>query len=129
MRLKALLALVPLAACSGDEALRGYTDKGAVWTLAELHSKPFTATATLGFAQKGRITGQAPCNRYSAEMKTPYPWFKVGPILSTRMLCPDLAAETAFFNALGDVTLSETSDTVLILSNPEGLQMVFKPAD
>jgi heat shock protein HslJ len=41
------------------------------------------------------------------------------------MACPDLAAETTFFATLENMTLSEASGDTLILSNPDGRQMVF----
>jgi heat shock protein HslJ len=41
------------------------------------------------------------------------------------MACPEMVAETAFFEALDDMTLSEASGDTLILSNSDGRQMVF----
>jgi heat shock protein HslJ len=62
-------------------------------------------------------------------MTVPYPWFDAGPIASTRLACPALDAEVAFFAALGQATLIEVGGDTLILSNPDGLKMVFTAAD
>ena len=115
-----LLSLIP--ACQADETLR-------VWTLSEINGQPFPARATLTLSEKGAISGKAPCNRYSASMTVPYPWFEAGPIRSTKMACPDLTAEAQFFEALGAMTLSEVLGNVLILNTPEGRKMVFKVGD
>jgi heat shock protein HslJ len=58
-------------------------------------------------------------------MAAPYPWFEAGDIAVTRRACPDLAAETAFFDALADMTLAEVAGDALILSTPDGREMVF----
>jgi heat shock protein HslJ len=62
-------------------------------------------------------------------MSVPYPWFEVGPILSTKMACPELTAEMQFFRALNAMTLSEVLDKTLILSTPEGREMLFTADD
>ena len=59
-------------------------------------------------------------------MTTPYPWFGATQVASTKMACPDLAAETKFFEALAAMTLSEVLGGVMILSNDKGREMVFK---
>lgn len=119
------LSLV-LSACFADETVRGYGGADMTWRLVELNGKKFNATVTLTFPEKGRIAGQGPCNGYSGSMTAPYPWFKTGPIAATKRACPDLAAESVFFNALGKATLSEVFDGTLMLSTEEGTLMVFK---
>lgn len=126
----ALVAFVLLiTSCRADETLRAYGAADRVWTLTELDGAPFTARATLEFPEDDRITGQAPCNRYFSVNSVPYPWFKAGPIGSTKMACPDMVTEAQFFAALGVMTLSEVAGNVLILSTPEGREMVFKSDD
>lgn len=121
--------LAALGACRNDETLRAYGGADRVWTLKELGGAQFPATATLTFPKQGEIAGQGPCNRYFGAMDVPYPWFDAGPIGSTRMACPDMAAETAFLTALESATLSEVAGDTLILSNTDGLEMVFKATD
>jgi heat shock protein HslJ len=119
-----LLSLIP--ACQGDETLRAYGAADRIWTLTEIDGHPFTAEATLTFPAEGTIAGAAPCNKYSASMTVPYPWFEAGPIRATKMACADLKAESHFFQALDAMTLSEVLGDILILSTPEGRKMVFR---
>ncbi|WP_074258187.1 META domain-containing protein [Vannielia litorea] len=125
--LSALLALTPLAAACEDETLTGYAP--GVYQLEEIDGERFEWGATLDLTEPGRISGQAPCNGYSADQAAPYPWFKPGPIVSTRRACLHLNGEAAFFKALGEVTLAEASGPVLILSNEAGREMVFRRAE
>lgn len=129
MRLLAFTLLSLIPACQADETLRAYGAADRVWALSEIDGQPFAARATLTFSEEGAISGKAPCNRYSASMTVPYPWFEAGPIRSTKMACPDLTAEAQFFEALDAMTLSEVLGNVLILSTPEGRKMVFKVGD
>lgn len=123
------LLVTSLAACRSDETVRAYGGADRVWTLKLLNGAPFPARATLTFPKAGEIAGEGPCNRYFGAMKVPYPWFDAGPVGSTRMACPEMAAETAFLAALEEATLSEVAGDTLILSNVEGLEMVFKATD
>jgi heat shock protein HslJ len=123
----ALVGLLPT--CQGDETVAGYGAAGATWQLTELEGQPFAATATLSFAQQGQLEGEGPCNRFSASMTVPYPWFKAGPVLSTKIACPALDAETAFFTALATMSQSEVLGDTLILRDDAGREMVFKASD
>ncbi len=122
----ALMIPLVLSACKFDESISGYTDADTTWVLVELDSKPFTARATIAFPSKGKVTGQAPCNTFGSTQTVPLPWFKLGPIVSTKMACPDLAAEQVFFAALEDMSIAETLNDTLILRNDAGREMVFK---
>jgi heat shock protein HslJ len=126
--LVALLIPLALTACKYDESISGYTDAGATWTLVELDGKPFTTRATIAFPAKGKVTGQAPCNTYASTQTVPLPWFKLGPIMSTKMACADLAAEQQFFDALAAMTLAETLGNTMILTSDDGREMVFTTA-
>ncbi len=128
MRILIALLMFTLTGCKYDETISGYLDQRAEWALVEMDGKPFPARATIAFPSKGRIAGQAPCNRYSATQSAPRPWFEAGPVISTKMACPDLAAEQRFFKALGEMTLVDVLGNVLVLSNETGREMVFKTA-
>lgn len=109
----------------GDESVAKYGGAGKVWTLSEIDGAAFGARATLEFGETGAITGQAPCNRYSTKQSAPYPWFKIGATVVTKMACVDLKNESAFFAALSNMSLSEVSGETLVLSNDAGRTMVF----
>ena len=117
------------AGCARDETVGAYGAADKIWVLSEIDGQLFPAEATLTFPGPGRIAGQAPCNRYFADMAAPYPWFETGPIASTRRICPDDAAERAYFEALSAMTLSEVLGDTLILSTEDGRSMVFTAGD
>lgn len=124
--LTALIPMVILTACVGDETISGYADTNAVYNLIEVNGAPPAAPSTIAFPEKGRVVGSGPCNRYFANQSQPYPWFELGPIGSTRRGCAALEAEAAFFAALARMTLAEVTQTVLILTNQNGEQLVFE---
>lgn len=125
----AALCLLALTGCKTDETVAAYGGADRVWALSELDGTPFPQNATLTFPGGGKITGQAPCNGYAGVTTAPYPWFEARTIMATKMACPDLAAETEFFLALGTMTLAEVSGDTLILSNTDGREMVFKASE
>lgn len=134
MKLLIPLILAPLLAATcdhafpGDETLAAYGAADRTWVLDTIDDESFTARATLTFPEAGRVAGQAPCNGFSGPQTAPYPWFDVGPLVTTRRACPDLASETAFLAALAEMTLAEVQGAVLILSNGAGREMVFSAA-
>jgi len=128
MRILIALLMFTLTGCKYDETISGYVDQRAEWVLVELDEKPFPTRATITFPSKGRIAGQAPCNRYSATQSAPRPWFEAGSVMSTKMACDDLVTEQQFFQALGEMTLVDTLGDTLILSNDAGREMVFRAA-
>ena len=128
MKQFALIALILLAACK-DETISGYAEDGAVWQLESINGAAFKARATLTFPQPGKITGSGPCNRYFGKQTAPYPWFSVDGVASTKRACPDMRAESVFFESLRKMTLSEATGATLILSNDAGDQMIFKASE
>ena len=121
-----LLLSLALAACQKDESLSGYADPTATYALKEINGAPFSAAATIAFPEQGVVRGQGPCNSFSGAQTVPYPWIKIENIAATKRACPDLAAESAYFTSLQAMTLSEVLGDVLILSNDEGDEMVFR---
>ena len=126
MRLTLCAAAVALSACQGDETVTAYGGAGKTWVLREIDNAPFTARTTLTFPEPGQITGQGPCNGYSATLRVPYPWFDAENLISTKTACPDLAQETVYFQSLDAMSLIEVLGDVMLLSNEAGRQMVFK---
>lgn len=124
-----LILLLMLTGCRDEENAQPYDAPDKTWRLVELNGKSFAANATLSFPEQGRVAGKAPCNAYNGSMSAPYPSFEVGPIAATKMACPDLAAESEFFAALDAARTAEGTDDTLILSNTDGLRMVFNAAD
>ena len=117
-----------LWSCGQDETISGYADRTATYRLSELNGQTFAADASISFPEKGRIEGRGPCNTYTAQQSAPYPWIDIGPIAATKMACPELERETAFFAALDAAAFAEVGPDLLILSNDDGGEMVFVPA-
>lgn len=105
--------------------MAAYGAAGKLWVLQQIDGATVTARATAEFGAHGAISGKAACNSYSARQTVPYPWFKIERISATKMACADLPAETAFFTALREMSLSEVSQTTLLLSNDAGRTMTF----
>jgi heat shock protein HslJ len=124
--LAAALAMLTLGACSLDETVAAYGGADRVWVLESLNGTPFAYRATLEFSEGGQIRGQAPCNAYFGTQTAPYPWFMLEDVGATRMACPDIAAEDAFFAALDVMSQSEVSGNTLRLANDDGEEMVFR---
>ncbi|MCO4847951.1 MAG: META domain-containing protein [Yoonia sp.] len=120
------LAFIMTAACQADESVTAFTDGVTTFALQSIDGTAFASTATIDVSVAGKITGRGPCNRYFADQTAPYPWFSLGAIGSTRMACPDLAAEAQFFDALRTMTLVEILGGMLILSDDKGRQMLFQ---
>ncbi|MCU9848477.1 META domain-containing protein [Defluviimonas sp. WL0024] len=119
-------ALAVLAACQGDETISGYAGTDTAWRLVEIDGAPFTARAVIRFPEAGQVAGEAPCNTFSGRQSAPYPWFKAEALAVTRRACDALAEETRFFAAFGRVSLAEVQGDMLILSDPDGPEMVFE---
>lgn len=126
MRLLIVIAALGLSLCQKDETVGAYGASDRVWDLREIDGAEVTARTTLIFPEPGKIAGDGPCNRYSGVMTTPYPWFDVGQVVSTRVACPELTAETVYFQALREMSEAEVSGNVLILRNEDGREMVFR---
>lgn len=120
------LAFVMTTACQTDESITAFAGNVTAFTLQSIDGVTFAARATIDVSEAGKITGHGPCNRYFANQTAPYPWFSTGPIGSTRMTCPDLAAEAQFFDALSTMTLVEVLGGTLILTDDNGREMLFQ---
>ncbi len=123
MRAAALAAVLALAACA-DETVSGYAHPGP-WRLTQLDGQSVTRPVTLRFPVEGRVAGEMPCYRWEAQQTAPYPWFVLSHFRLDRQPCEDPEGDEAAVHALASVTLAEVQGRVLILSNEDGLEMVF----
>ena len=118
MRLMLAAPLVLCTACIGDETLSGYAGAGSVWGLEEADGLPTGLAASLSLPRKGRIAGAGPCGAFEGAQTAPYPWFAAEDLTS----CP---GGDDFTEMLAAMTLSEVQGDILILSCPDGREMVF----
>lgn len=91
---------------------------GTSWKLVALDGKPYAARTVATLTDDGRINGQAPCNAFNATYTGRWPDLRFQPAAATRMACPDLAAETAFFAALAKVDHAAHDGDGLLLTGP-----------
>ncbi|WP_231582006.1 META domain-containing protein [Puniceibacterium sp. IMCC21224] len=114
-----------LSACAADETVFSYGAGERTWELQAVNGAPFPAKVALMFPRPGRIEGQGPCNRFSAAQRVPYPWFEAGPLIVTRLSCPDQQAEAQFLDLLSRMELARVDGDRLILSVWDGDELVF----
>lgn len=112
-----------------DETLRRYGAADRIWELTTLNGEAFEAEATITFPERNRVAGLGPCNRYFSTNTTPYPWFEIGPIASTRRSCPDIKAEQAFFEALRAAQTAIIEGETLTFSTDDAPSLVFTARD
>ncbi|WP_295311557.1 META domain-containing protein [Roseobacter sp.] len=124
-------AVLLLAGCYGDETATAYGAADKTWVLEEIGGTAATGRTTLLFPEPGTIAGETACNRYSASMTVPYPWFEAGPVATTRKACPEdaTASERAYLATLQTMSLIEVLGDTLILTNDDDAAMIFKAGD
>ena len=123
MRLFPILAALSLAACVTPAQSQAEIE-GVDWHLVGLEGQTVAWTASLRFDGKG-VSGNAPCNSWGARNGASLPEVSIAALRATRMACPDLKAESAFFEALQAMQRAELDQGHLYLIGPEGRIMEF----
>jgi heat shock protein HslJ len=123
MRLLPLFAALSLAACV-TPAMSDADIAGIDWHLVGLEGQSVGFSASLRF-EGAAVTGKAPCNSWGARNGATLPDVSIAAIRATRMACPDLPAESAFFKALQAMQRAELDQGHLYLIGPEGRIMEF----
>jgi heat shock protein HslJ len=121
-RLSLALTLVLTAACVSP-ATSGQVQ--GTWHLVGLDFQPALAPLSITFDANGGFMGQAPCNRFFGKVSGALPDMTLGDIGATKMACPDLAVESAYFEALSAMQSAEISEGHLFFSGPEGRVIEF----
>jgi heat shock protein HslJ len=124
-----LFFMLCLAACDGDFKI---SDVAGKWQLSAMNGQPAPATMreggiTLEIKEDGKFSGQAPVNRYFGQVNVQDKSFKTGPVGSTMMAGPAelMDAERDFFAVINDVRSVDVKDVQLILTGPDGKQLLF----
>lgn len=123
MRLVPLFAALSLAACV-TPAMSNDDITGVDWHLVGLEGQTVGWTASLKF-DGDAVSGKAPCNSWGAQNAAALPAVSIAAIRATRMACPDLKAESVFFQALQAMQRAEVDQGHLYLIGPEGRVMEF----
>lgn len=120
-----LLISFALLSCSSDteniEKPAGVPDLetliGTTWQLTDLNGQDVLpdVPVILDFADSTNISGSGGCNRYFAEFTLSNSKFKLGPIGSTRMMCPadTLQQEEQYFEALQNAKSLKVHNSML----------------
>jgi Heat shock protein len=123
-----LLITFLIALCIGVAAQPLHID-ARQWKLVELNGSPIKASNAyleFDFDQK-RMTGNSGCNRMFGGFEISGRKLAFSNIATTRMACPDMAAETALLTALKSVDRFRQSGNTLELS--KGRTVVIRFAD
>lgn len=126
--LAALATLAALAACqdAGERSV-AMLRPGAAFTVARIDGAPAPAGVTFELGEGGRVTGRAPCNRYSGQLTESGGAMTVSGVVMTRMACAEadrMLAETRFGNALGSITAARRGGGGIALIDPEGRERI-----
>jgi heat shock protein HslJ len=124
MRLPNLLsAALSLAACVSP-ALSEPEIAGVDWHLVGVEGMEVDWTASIRF-EGDKVSGKAPCNRWFGTNSAALPAVAIQAIGATKMACPDLAAESAYFETLQAMQRVELDQGHLFLIGPEGRIVEF----
>lgn len=123
-----LAALASLAACqdAGERSV-AMLRPGDNFTVARIDGAPAPAGVTLEVGEGGRVTGRAPCNRYSGQLTESGGAMAVSGMVMTRMACMEQdrnMAEMRFGNALGSITAARRTGDGIALTDPEGRERI-----
>jgi heat shock protein HslJ len=99
------------------------------WVLNLVDGKAPGYSATLNLGEPGRISGQAPCNSYSASLTRAGQSFQLGPIAATKMACLQIKGEAEFFALMAKVQSAETMPGMLILTSGTHKLEFAQPVD
>ncbi len=122
----ALAAAFGLAGCASEESVTKYGGGDYLWKLTEIDSVPVDYAAELAFNPDGSVSGEGPCNAFTALQSKPYPWVAIDIDVVEQIYCADINDEEAFLTALEEMTLVEVSGPNMVMSNDAGRSMVFR---
>jgi heat shock protein HslJ len=122
-----IIAALTLNACAGEPPMEPKSTLnlvGSEWGLAETESLfiPFTGSQFIAFKVDGKLSGHGGCNRFFASFEQDGEALSIGPIGSTKMLCPPetMDAERALFEALKNTASADISHLTLTLKDRNG---------
>ncbi len=117
------LAALSLGACV-TPALSEDEITATDWHLVGLEGQEIEWTASIRF-DGDKVAGKAPCNSWFGKNTGTLPAVSIEAIGATRMACPDLKAESVYFEALQAMQRAELDQGHLFLIGPEGRVMEF----
>lgn len=123
----AVLAATALAACtpvppaatstSPDGQDTGFIPGGS-YVLVGMDGQTVPLRNVTLLVERDRLSGEGPCNSYSAQNNAELPAVALSPIVSTKMACKDMKIENRFLSVLQQATAMEFYGGVLKVKSP-----------
>jgi len=102
------------------------------WQLTSITNEKVTdklsQRVNIRFDAEGKVSGQAPCNRYFATWQQNDRQLSIEKVGATKMACSYLQQEQAFFAQLAKVDNYEIKQTILLLKQGDEILLSFKAA-
>jgi len=102
------------------------------WQLTSISNEKITdklsQRVNIRFDEEGKVSGQAPCNRYFATWQKNDRQLSIEKVGATKMACPFLKEEQSFFAQLANVDNYEIKQTILLLKQGDEILLSFKAA-
>ena len=125
LALTAAFATLALAACEppSPAAVAGGEDRGFIpggnYVLAGMDGQTVPLRNVSLLVEEKRLSGNAPCNSYSAQNNAELPAVSLSPIISTKATCKDQQIENRFLSVLQQATGMEYYGGVLKVKSPQ----------
>jgi heat shock protein HslJ len=118
---------VSLSACQADEITEHKQDMPTRAQLTAWNTGAFRDVSAILGADD--ISGQAHCNRFRGEVSFNETdgTITIGPLISTRMACPQLSSEAEFLSQLQSVSTFTKLSNGIELRTPTGETFHFEP--
>lgn len=123
-----LAAAATLAACqdAGERSV-AMLRPGDSFAVTRIDGAPAPTGVTFQVGEGSRVSGRAPCNRYTAQLTERDGAMTVSGTIMTRMACIEddrSIAETRFGAALGAITAARRTGNGISLIDPEGKERI-----
>jgi len=110
---------------------QGTTLINTYWKLIETDGVAVTTAADAREAHvilrpDHRVTGFGSCNTFSGTWQMEDELLVIGPLMSTRMACPESATEMALLSALDGKVVTEIEGEVLTVTGRDGIELKFQ---
>lgn len=116
------LATLALAACEPASSVPPGQDRGFIpgghYVLVGMDGQTVPLRNVTLLIEEKRLSGQGPCNSFSAQNNAKLPAVQLSPIVSTQMACKDLKLENRFLSVLQQATEMEFYGGVLKVKSP-----------
>ncbi len=115
-------ATLALAACEPTSSVPSGGDRGFIpgghYVLVGMDGQTVPLRNVTLLVEEKRISGEGPCNNFSAQNNAKLPAVQLSPIVSTKMTCKDQRLEDRFLSVLQQASEMEFYGGVLKIKSP-----------